>query len=556
MLAGCLLVADAVGAAELAVTDVSATAGILPETYASPSGHSLGINWIDVDNDGWDDLFAVNGVNRSAQLYLNQQDGTFSHATDLLPNLPNYDMTGAVFADYDNDGDSDIYVYTDNEWFELNGLNPQDGPPNLLLRNLWVDNGGALPPPGEPLFVEWAEEAGLSDRPKRPFGTYSGFRAKAAAWFDYDRDGCVDLYVGHMAFQVEGEEGNRDSLYRNLCDGTFEETTFSAGIYSRDAAFSTDFRPTLAVLAGHLDQDLWPDLYLVQASPGVPDLHLEMGHHDRIFSNRGDGTFTPVEFDDVGDDAQAGMGITVGDFQRDGYWDVYISDLYVHSYELEEGVGNALYLGGPGGLSSNRALSTGVAGNDSWGVNFLDFDHDGFEDLFVGTFGAGAGRSYLFMNDSGERFSDYSTDVDFITAESRASAATDYDRDGDLDLAVVNQDGALQLFRNDSTDLGNWLQIHLVGTQSNGDAIGAVVEVNNGGLSQRRQILGGSSAHSQDSLTLHFGVGSASMVAEIEIFWPSGVRQRLQNAKTNRRYTVVETLTHPPGDRASTDTIR
>jgi len=530
-------------AAELVVTDVSGPAGILPETYSSPTEHSLGVNWIDVNGDGWSDLFAVNGINREAQLYVNLRDGTFGHATDLLPELPNYDMTGAVFADYDNDGDSDIYIYTDNEWFHLNLANVQDGPPNLLLKNLWIENGRDLPPPGEPLFVEVAAEAGLADLPKSPFGLYAGFRAKAAAWFDYDRDGCVDLYVGHLAFQNEGQAGNRDRLYRNQCDGTFIDATPFSGIYPNDESFSLLHRPTLAVLAGHLDQDLWPDLYLVHASPGVPGEHLAEGHHDRILTNLGDGTFQPVTFPDVGDDAQAGMGITVGDFQRDGYWDIYISDLYVHANELEEGVGNALYTGGPEGLSSNRAVANGVIGTDSWGVNFFDFDQDGFEDLFVGTFGAGEGRSYLYLNDDGDGFADASSEVNFLTASSRASAVADYDRDGDLDMAILNQDGALQLFRNDSTDIGNWIQLVLAGRVSNADAIGAVVVLENGTVTQRRQVLGGSSAHSQDSLPVHFGIGEATSVDRITIYWPSGAVQRLNNTAINQRYFIVEEQT-------------
>ena len=184
-------------------TDVSADAGLTGLVYSSESAHSLGVNWVDIDNDGWVDLFAVGGApEHPPRLFRNLSDGTFEPARHLLPRLPATDMSGSVFADYDNDGDLDIYVYTDNSQWVITRENQPDGPPNLLLHNRLVENGGVIVP-GEPLFREAASLAEVDDQASPPFGKLSGHRTKAAAWLDYDRDGCIDLYIGHLVMNAD-----------------------------------------------------------------------------------------------------------------------------------------------------------------------------------------------------------------------------------------------------------------------------------------------------------------------------------------------------------------
>ena len=158
-------------AAQVTFTDVTEDAGLDDYEYSSPSAHSLGVNWIDYDNDGYPDLFLVGGgADNPPRLYHNEGDGTFTETTSLLPPLPEVEMPGSRFADYDNDGDRDLFVYTDSSLWDLYGFNEPDGPANLLLRNLWVENGGQLVP-DEPLFEEVAAAAGLDDLAAEPFGS-------------------------------------------------------------------------------------------------------------------------------------------------------------------------------------------------------------------------------------------------------------------------------------------------------------------------------------------------------------------------------------------------
>ncbi len=534
--------------AQVQFTDVSAAAGVDGDLYASPTRHSLGVNWIDFDADGWPDLFLVSGDPLvPPHLFRNQRDGTFTREDDLLPALPQVEMSGSVFADYDGDGDDDIFVYTDNTDFDVMGLNLPDGPLNLLLKNLWVENGRAVVE-GQPLFEEVAAAAGLDDAADPPLGDLPGHRTKTAGWVDYDRDGCVDLYVGHWVMNVGGAEGNRDRLYRNRCDGTFEDVTASSGV--NPGTDPTTYRAALAFLAAHLDGDLWPDLYVVNMSEVDPQPYI----NDFIYRNNGaqEGsqvTFTEVSgsMPGVGDDNAAGMGIDVADLDLDGDWDIYISDLFLQR-PSEASAGNVLYLGnGDGTFADNSAVDAGVDEHNSWGVNFFDADHDGYEDLYVATLGT-AERELPYLNNGDGTFTNAAAAAGLVTYDTRGSAVADYDRDGDLDLAVVNQHrtdvagfpGVLQLFRNDTVGAGNWLQVELVGLASNRDAIGAVVEVTAGGVLRMRQIEGGSSAHSQDALGAHFGLGDATVVDELRVRWPSGQENVLTDLAVNRFLTVIE----------------
>ena len=193
-------------------TDVSADAGVTGVVYSSESAHSLGVNWVDIDNDGWVDLFAVGGGPQyPPRLFRNLGDGTFEAAHRLVPKLPATDMSGSIFADYDNDGDRDIYVYTDRSEWVITRENQPDGPPNLLLQNRLVEYGGVILP-GEPLFREAAALAGVDDRASPPLGELSAYRTKSAAWLDYNRDGCIDLYIGHLVMNAAGRPANRDRL--------------------------------------------------------------------------------------------------------------------------------------------------------------------------------------------------------------------------------------------------------------------------------------------------------------------------------------------------------
>lgn len=504
-------------AAQVQFTDVRVEAGLGSNFYDSTTLHSLGINWLDYDNDGWVDLFAVaGGPGRPPHLFRNLGDGSFQQVDDLLPSLPTVEMSGSVFADFDRDGDVDLFVYTDNPEFRTTTPNLPDGPANLLLINQWMENGGGLPADG-PLFIEGAEAVGLEDLVEPPFGDLPCYRSKTAGWVDFDRDGCIDLYVGHMVMNAGGSMANRDSLYRNRCDGTFEDVTERVGLAA--GSDPSKLRGSLAFVAAHLDDDLWPDLYVVHAAGGDMQPYI----NDFLYKNRGDGTFEEIldSMDGPGDDTQAGMGIDVADFDLDGDWDIYISDL-LDTTRDELPLGNALYLGqGDGTFSDNVAPTARVEGHNSWGVAFFDMENDGDEDLHVATTTT-ADQELLYRNNGNGTFTNIALFVGIETDNSRGSAVADYDQDGDLDLAVVNQRGFLQLLRNDTPNAGRWLQLRLRGTESNLDAIGAVVKLRAGDRQMMRQIIGGSSAHSQHDLTVHFGLANARWADTVEIYWPSG----------------------------------
>ncbi|MGH9464107.1 MAG: malectin domain-containing carbohydrate-binding protein, partial [Thermoanaerobaculia bacterium] len=384
---------------------------------------------------------------------------------------------------------------------------------------------------------------GVEDLAEPPYGPLPGHRTKTGGWLDYDRDGCVDLYLGHFVLNSAGHPANRDRLYRNRCDGTFEDVTALSGV--NPGTDPMTYRAALAFLGADLDGDLWPDLWAVNTSGDQPSPL----HHDLIYRNNGDGTFTLLTdigpYVGIGDDAQAGMGIDAADVDLDGDWDVYLSDLLNTNLDALP-LGNPFYRSyGDGTFEDNSAPAAGIVGNDSWPVNFFDVDHDGDEDLYVGTAG-GVPSDYLYINDGTGNFVDVAAAMGIFSGNRRGGATADYDRDGDLDLAVINQAGPLQVYRNDTAGAGNWLQLRLFGRQSNGDAIGTLVEAWTDGGRQMRQVKGGSSAHSQDGLPVHFGLAEAPRVDAVEVHWPSGRVDRLLDVGGNGLVNVVEGMTLAP----------
>ena len=513
---------------QILFNEVAVTAGIGSDTYDSSSDHGLGITWIDYDNDGFPDLFAINGAGLPAHLFHNEGDGTFTNQDALLPSLPLNEQTGAMFADYDNDGDQDIYI-------TVAGALPDqpDGGLNILLQNQWVENGNQL---STPLFIDVATAAGVENRADTPFGALEGYASYTGAWLDYDRDSCIDLFVGSMDWDDAGTASNANFLYKNNCDGTFTDVTLASGI---DTGDSNDLRPTLAFFGGLLTPgDLDPDVYVVNVHDASPF------HHDLIYENNGDGTFTEFSssMPTFGDDSGAGMGTAVADIDHDGDWDIYVTDLPDPGGVEPVAEGNVLYLGNPDGTwSENAGPAAGVESNASWGANFADFDQDGYEDLWVGTIAPNNPVQSIYHNNGDGTFDDITSSAGFLTEfPARGTAAADYDRDGDIDIVQVNLFNRIKLYENISSGQGNYLQIDLNATVSNRSAIGTLVEATVGSTTYMRQVNGGASAHSQDDLVVHFGLGSATTVDELKISWPSGTVQTLTNVGVNQLMTVTE----------------
>lgn len=344
-----------------------------------------------------------------------------------------------------------------------------------------------------------------------------------------------------------GFEVNRDRLYQNQCNGTFTDITATSGLYTGD---SEEYRAALGSGAFLLNDDRWPDLYVINVSGTDPQPYL----NDVIYLHQGAMAPLPPFLNvtgsssGVGNDAQAGMGIDVADINHDGHWDLYISDFYVTDLD-EDPPGNVLYMGQGNGLyADNTATAAGVQGNDLWGVNFLDVNHDTWEDLFVAIISS-IDHDFLYLNQGTDQngqvqFTETTNAAGINAGNARGSARSDYDRDGDLDLAVVNQSGDLQLFRNDTTPNGHWLMIQLDARDSNPDAIGTMIEADLGTVTLKRQVTGGSSAHSQNSLLVHFGLDTHSTINQLTIHWPMGRITQLSNVPVNQylRFTEADDL--------------
>jgi len=536
------------------LADVTLLAGLGNEFYGSPTRHSLGVVWFDANNDGFPDIFATNGYddgsgnNLRPHLYLNNSDGTFTLADHLLPPLPNYEYVGARAADYDRDGDNDLFIYTAHEQFSIHGTenSPLSGPPNFLLQNQFIEDGGIT---ADPLFTDVADAAGLNYVPPElddyltPEDVYQHLQTRSACFLDYDLDGWIDLYVGQMVMNraaaidpvqdAAGKVANMDILFRNQGDGTFAMQ--HEALRTGDATK----RSALVAVSGHLNDDLWPDIYV----GNVGNLPLEMtvqDYRDAILINDGQGHFD-LGFSNLGGDTPAAMGIDFADLNFDGKFDIYITDISNHFLDTADNTGNTLYFSTPTGYQATSAARRGVAFDLSWGTNMIDFDLDGRPSIFVGSGRVGT-ESVIFHKQRGQGLQT----ARLKTTNVRGSAVADYDQDGDPDLLLVNQDGGLQLFRNEAQESTNKAVIvEIIPSLSNPDGIGLRATLTtSSGHRLLRQIKGGTSSHSQDfTRELYFGIRNQN-IAELKIEWPhrDGETQIFHNISLTDscRITVTE----------------
>ncbi len=470
--------------------NVTTASGITVPPYTAAS-FGRGAAWADFDGDGDMDLFAPGGGGGAITLFLNQGGGTFTSQVILPPSATRRDH-GCVAADFDNDGDTDVYVA------EGNAL------PNLLFVNDGTGN-----------FTEEAALRGIA---------HTGY-SYCASWGDFDRDGWLDLYVGDL-YPPPGAPYNYPAhvLYRNLGNGNFVDVTAAAQASASSAA--------LSVLWHDYDQDGWPDIHCGndRGNQGAPPNGLLRNLHNGVFSD-----VAPI----VNADAPIGcMGITVGDIHNDGDWDVFCTNTQVgHVLELwNDNLQQFLFV--PGNwffYAQFYGLQTGQIG---WGTIFFDYDLDGFLDLFVCH---KPGPNRLFRGAGGPPFVDETVlrGIDVITPGTYSCSMVDYDDDGDLDIFLAGGLVAAQLIENTSQG-GGWLKVDLEGTVSNRDAFGAVVIARSpNGERWQRMKTSGEGFLSDGDKRVHFGIGSATTV-DLEIRWPSGSVTYQTGVAANQVISVVE----------------
>jgi enediyne biosynthesis protein E4 len=362
-----------------------------------------------------------------------------------------------------------------------------------------------------------------------------------AAWLDYDRDGCVDVFVGryvkfdpqyrsyYAADNYPGPldyEPDSNVLLHNNCDGTFADVSGKAGIARLKSR-------AMGVTAADFDLDGYPDIYVANDKT-----------QNFLFHNQKDGTFQEmalragVAYGQNGENTSA-MGPVFADFDQDGLVDLWVSDSKYN--RLMKNAGQLRFQD----VTERAGISQLAAQYVSWGTGAHDFDNDGRDDLFIvhgGLIHMVPQEHSVFRNAGDWKFEDASLSAGLffeVKSVGRGAAFADYDNDGRVDVFIVNLGSPAFLLRNTSPGAGHWVSVKLVG-RSNRDGIGAQVEVLAAGKRQRHERIAGSGYLSQDDPRLHFGLGAATRVDRLTVTWPSGIRQVLESVPGDRTVTVEE----------------
>ncbi len=527
--------------------DVTEKSRIQFQSNSSPTSQKYlpesmvgGVAALDYDGDGRLDVYFVNGAalsdpmasgarpNKSDprywnRLYHNNPDGTFSDVTEKAKVAGEMYGMGAAAGDYDNDGHPDLYVTN-------------------LGRNILYRNNG------DGTFADVTDRAGVA----------GGGWSASAAFLDYDRDGKLDLIVTrylewdfeHNPYCGEKRQNYRaychpdqfkpisHLLYHNNGDGTFTDVSAKSGIARSPGK-------GLGVVVNDFDRDGWPDILV--ANDSFPQ---------QLFRNRRDGTFeevglvTGLGYDDDGKPF-AGMGVDAGDYDRDGWPDAFINALANQKYALfRNSKGFFEYASGSSGIGSITQMHSG------WGAKFIDYDNDGWLDLFVAqghvmdnielTQPALRYKEppQLIRNFRG-KFTDVSAASGAVFQQplaARGAAFGDFDNDGWIDVVLSVKDGRAVILRNDGSGSENhWLTIRTIGRVSNREGIGSSVRVvMEDGSEQRCYVTASGSYMSSSDSRAHFGLGSAKSVKLIEISWPSGAIQKLEQVKVDQILTIEE----------------
>ena len=516
-------------------TDATAQLGIEFRHANGESGQKYfiepigsGVALFDFDNDSDLDLYLVNGtdlpghtspVPPTNRLYRNDGDIFTDVTLEAAVGDTGYGL-GCCVGDYNNDGFTDLYVT------------------NYGANVLYHNNGDGT-------FTDITESAGVE-----------GDRfSSGCAFLDLDADGYLDLYVvNYVQFDLETNpkctrqgvrtyctpevlQGATDILYRNNGDGTFTDITAKAGISGADGK-------GLGIVCGDIDNDGDVDIFV--ANDTTPNFLYRNDSDTAIRMTEG-ALFAGVALSEEGR-AYSGMGANLGDFDNDGYLDIVITNFQDQT--------NSLYHNAQSGFFNEMSFAKGIGERSlpylAWGVDFVDFNNDGWLDMFVANghlddnvakvdpIGTYAQPNQLFLSNGSINFVE---SVDAAIANQKVSRGTafgDIDNDGDVDIVVSNLKDAPTLLRNDSDKTSRWLSIKLIGTHCNRDAIGTRVTVVSGNLTQIREVKSGSGYLSQNDLRLHFGLGGATRVDKLMVRWLCGKVQTLQDVETNQVLIISE----------------
>jgi len=499
-----------------------------------------GLAFFDYDNDGWLDIYLTNGTQLDAHwppgkaptshLYKNNRDGTFTDVTEKSGLARTGWQTGVCVGDYDNDGNDDLFCCF---WGH-----------NVLFHNN-----------GDGTFTDVTRKAGLYDDEIR-WGS-------GCTWLDYDRDGRLDLFVCHyikldpqktpdpagpsvcqwkgipVMCGPRGLTGDTNCLYHNNGDGTFTDVSARSGILKPGPRYS------ITPVSYDFDNDGWPDIYVaVDSEPSM------------LLHNNHDGTFTDIAvlagcaYSENGHE-QSGMGVGVGDYDCDGWFDIFKTNFADDTCNLYHNNGD--------GTFTDVTFSSGIGINNryvAWGCEFVDYDNDGWPDIIqvnghvypeidrhnIGQAFKNPRLVYRNMGDG--KFKDVSASMGPGIGEkfsSRGAAFGDYDNDGDIDVLILNLSDPPSLLRNDGGNSQNWIKIKLIGTQCNRTAIGARVRVTTGKHTQMNEVHSGSSVMSQSDFRLHFGLGDSQFADVIEVKWPTTQKlEHFTQVKANQILTIRE----------------
>ncbi len=441
-----------------------------------------GVAFADYNNDGYVDM--VIATYNKFKLYKNNGDGTFADVTAASGiNFTGLSLKSAVFGDYNNDGWRDLYL---TSWYDGN--------------KLYKNNGDGT-------FTDVTTSAGV--------GVPIFYQSTCAAWGDYNKDGLLDLYVGNYG-NIEGMGDQPNILFKNNGNGTFTDVTTQAGV-----ADSIGKKP-LGITIFDYDLDGWQDIYI----------NMDKEQRSTMFHNNGNGTFTDVTVASGTNCHVDAMGTSIADYNHDGLLDIYVSN---------GPPGNILYKNNGNGTFTDVTLQTGTSVNkECWGNNFIDYNNDGWLDIFA-TAAHGIDRcDVLLRNNGNNTFTNVGFNIGVKdSAFSFGTAKADIDNDGYPDFCVTITDSNAHFYKN-SGGTNNWIKLKCRGVISNRDAIGTIVTAYYAGEMNRQVILGGNSYLSEDDAVLIFGVGTASSVDSLTFIWTNGLREKAFNLNVNTSYQAVE----------------